>query len=149
MSQHYCYILYNDTTNDTYVGYTNNPERRLRQHNGEIKGGATFTTSRARKKNIQWKFLCIITFNHEAFTKNMALSFEWHLKFEARKHKMYRGPNNRMASIAKVLENKKFSMLAPYINIITNEQINDHLETNVHDKHVGEISAQVCEEKTE
>ena len=34
------YLLVNDKCNNTYVGITNNLERRIRQHNGEIKGGA-------------------------------------------------------------------------------------------------------------
>ena len=34
------YLLYNTCNNKTYLGITNNSRRRLRQHNGEIKGGA-------------------------------------------------------------------------------------------------------------
>jgi len=39
------YLLTHSTKNRTYVGYTNNLKRRLRQHNGEIKGGARSTTA--------------------------------------------------------------------------------------------------------
>ena len=39
------YLLKHETKNRTYVGYTNNLKRRLRQHNGEIKGGARSTTA--------------------------------------------------------------------------------------------------------
>jgi predicted GIY-YIG superfamily endonuclease len=42
---HYCYILYDKTSHRTYVGYTTEPTRRLRQHQGIIKGGAKYTTS--------------------------------------------------------------------------------------------------------
>lgn len=38
----------------TYVGVTTDPKRRLRQHNGEIVGGAKYTT---RTKGGTWKFL--------------------------------------------------------------------------------------------
>lgn len=39
------YILINSKNNYTYIGITNNPERRLKQHNCIIKGGAKYTTS--------------------------------------------------------------------------------------------------------
>ena len=38
------YIIENKK--DTYVGVSNNAEKRLRAHNGEIKGGAKYTTSK-------------------------------------------------------------------------------------------------------
>lgn len=39
------YLLTNTCNNRTYLGVTNNINRRLRQHNGEIKGGAKYTHS--------------------------------------------------------------------------------------------------------
>ncbi|KAJ1431282.1 hypothetical protein B484DRAFT_426752 [Ochromonadaceae sp. CCMP2298] len=40
----YCvYILRNTQSARTYVGMTNNPPRRIRQHNGELVGGARYT----------------------------------------------------------------------------------------------------------
>ena len=39
----FVYILENHRRNKSYVGKTNNPKRRLRQHNGEITGGARYT----------------------------------------------------------------------------------------------------------
>ena len=44
-----CYIIEN--RGYTYVGVSNNAVKRLRAHNGEIKGGAKYTTS----KGSGWK----------------------------------------------------------------------------------------------
>ena len=71
--QQHCYILYSN--NRTYVGYTVDPARRLRQHNGLIKGGA-----RATRRAQNWAFMAIVTSNDPAFTNIMALSLEWHIK---------------------------------------------------------------------
>lgn len=40
------YCLINASRRRTYVGSTNHLERRLRQHNGELVGGAKYTSSK-------------------------------------------------------------------------------------------------------
>lgn len=57
--------------NRTYVGFTTNVNRRLRQHNGEIKGGAKYT-----RVGRPYKIACVIS-GFES--KSAALSFEWHM----------------------------------------------------------------------
>ena len=64
--------MYSLTTNRTYVGKTNNLERRLKQHNGELGGGA-----KATKNGQPWKRVCYIT---GFFTEVQALQFEWAFK---------------------------------------------------------------------
>lgn len=71
---HYCYILYNNSNMKTYVGYTVDPVRRLRQHNGHLVGGARYTS----KCKGGWSFLAVIT--SPFLTSNLALSLEWHVK---------------------------------------------------------------------
>jgi predicted GIY-YIG superfamily endonuclease len=72
----YCYFLRNvqpQYRGLTYVGSTNDPRRRLRQHNEEISGGAVYTHGRGGG----WEIYALLTGfpNH----KN-ALSCEWRCK---------------------------------------------------------------------
>lgn len=67
---HYCYILRNGK-GSSYVGYTNNPDRRLRQHNGELCGGARRTRGRG-----PWTYWILLRLG----TYSEALSAEYHLK---------------------------------------------------------------------
>ena len=60
----------------TYVGATVDLDRRLRQHNGEIKGGARATTSKVSKGET-WKRVCYV----QGFPDwQAALQFEWRWK---------------------------------------------------------------------
>jgi predicted GIY-YIG superfamily endonuclease len=62
----------------TYIGATIDKERRLRQHNGLIVGGARATGRRP----LNWYRVCYV----RGFTSwNTALSFEWHWKYYSRK----------------------------------------------------------------
>lgn len=99
--QQHCYVLYSG--NRTYVGYTVNPARRVRQHNGLIKGGA-----RATRRASNWAFLAIVTSADTAFTKNQALSLEWHLKHPNGRKKQpppstYWGVQGRLMGLVEVL----------------------------------------------
>lgn len=65
----------------TYIGATVNLERRLRQHNKEIKGGAHATGSKVSKGKI-WKIICYVS----GFPDwSAALQFEWRWKQMSRK----------------------------------------------------------------
>jgi predicted GIY-YIG superfamily endonuclease len=98
MDRQYCYIL--RSCKKTYIGYTVNPNRRIRQHRGELKGGAK-ATSCAK----DWQFLAIITSDSPVFTKILALSIEWHLKHPSGKRKdtSYWGIEGRLKGIIEVL----------------------------------------------
>ena len=51
----YVYLLSNGSR--SYVGLTNDPAKRLRQHNGEISGGASST----KKSPFPWFFECLLS----------------------------------------------------------------------------------------
>jgi predicted GIY-YIG superfamily endonuclease len=72
ISPHLCYVLYSTVTNRIYIGYTNDFPHRIRQHNGEILGGAK-KTHRFRP----WKKLCSV---HGFYDNSSALRFEWRLQ---------------------------------------------------------------------
>jgi structure-specific endonuclease subunit SLX1 len=98
MDKQYCYIV--RSCKKTYIGYTVNPNRRIRQHRGELKGGAK-ATSCAK----DWEFLAIITSDSPVFTKILALSIEWHLKHPSNKKRdaSYWGIEGRLKGIIEVL----------------------------------------------
>lgn len=74
MNDYNVYLLKNTNNNRTYVGITNNLERRIRQHNGEIKGGAKYT--RNFKGNGIWQYHMYI----KNLTKVESLSLERSIK---------------------------------------------------------------------
>ena len=71
----YCYMLYTDK-GQTYIGATVDPDRRLRQHNKEISGGARATGIRIAQ-GLTWKRACYITGIPEW---SSALQIEWRWK---------------------------------------------------------------------
>jgi predicted GIY-YIG superfamily endonuclease len=73
------YILRNNIDKYTYVGYTNDPYKRIKRHNGELSGGAKFTTNRKKRTGCTWSYMTLVEPVNE-FSKNMALSLEWHIK---------------------------------------------------------------------
>jgi len=70
MSDYIVYLLVNPINNSTYLGITNNSARRLRQHNGELVGGAKYT--RMKCPSGQWRYYLKI----KHLTKSEALSIE-------------------------------------------------------------------------
>jgi hypothetical protein len=108
----YCYILYNDKNNVTYNGYTTNLERRLRQHNMEISGGAKGTRGQVLKNGGPlWKYLCVVTSDDPRFTKEKALSLEWYIRYPTGKKprpKEYNGPQGRLRGLQLAMKHDKF-----------------------------------------
>jgi structure-specific endonuclease subunit SLX1 len=96
----YVYLLVS-TDNSTYVGATVNLDRRLRQHNKEIKGGAHATTMKVNKGEV-WSRACYVS----GFPDwSATLQFEWRWKQITRKL----SPNNlplkrRMIALKQLLD---------------------------------------------
>lgn len=86
------YIIKNG--NSTYAGVSPDPVRRLRQHNGEIKGGAKYT----RSKGPGWEHVCFV----KGFqNKIQTLQFEWAVKHA--KPRNAGGIENRIKKLYEVL----------------------------------------------
>lgn len=71
MEKDWCFYLISNG-GATYAGISPDPMRRLRCHNGELSGGAKYTTS----KGPGWMHICILW----GFDKISAMKFEWAVK---------------------------------------------------------------------
>ena len=76
------YVYFIQSTNgSTYIGATIDLDKRIRQHNKEIKGGATATSVKVSLGEV-WSYVCYV----ENFPSwNEALKFEWRWKQISRK----------------------------------------------------------------
>lgn len=96
----YCYIISN-TSDRTYNGYTVNLERRLRQHNGIIKGGA-----RATRGKGPWEFLVVLT-SPCWDCISVAMQHEWSMKYPTRRRprpKEFNGKMGRLKSFFHIFQ---------------------------------------------
>jgi predicted GIY-YIG superfamily endonuclease len=95
----YCYLLYTDA-GQTYVGATVDVDRRLRQHNKEISGGARATGMRV-DQGLDWKRVCYIQGIPEW---RSALQIEWRWKQIGRTQcKHIKNPLRRRIQSLKIL----------------------------------------------
>ena len=104
------YILYNEYNNykKTYSGMTNNFDRRIKQHNNKLKGGAKYTTNFIKQyPESEWKLLCLI----EGFeSKSEAMKAEWRIKHptnQKRRSNKFNGPDGRLLALKYILDNSE------------------------------------------
>ena len=107
MLPYICYIIGNEKKR-TYIGSTNDFRRRIRQHNGEITGGAKATRGKG-----PWSPVCIVKVTDETKTIDHVfnLSLEWHMKhpmgYKVRKGQP-RGMMQRITCLQRVINHPKF-----------------------------------------
>ena len=107
------YLLENSDNKKTYLGVTVNITRRIRQHNGELVGGARYTSS--NKGNGIWELRAIVN----DLTKSEALSYERIVKNKRRKGKGKTPLEKRLYLINQVVPETK--------NILVFEDQNNEL----------------------
>ena len=96
------YIVRNGTR--TYAGVSPDPIRRLRQHNGEIVGGAKYTTS----VGPGWEHVCLV----RGFRTNIeALQFEWAVKHAPPRRAG--GPDARIRKLYAVINKERWTSRSP------------------------------------
>jgi predicted GIY-YIG superfamily endonuclease len=96
----FCYIICNKNDR-TYNGYTVNLDRRLRQHNGFLKGGAKATHSKG-----PWAYMLILTSVHWDCI-SIAMKHEWTIRYPTRRRprpKEFNGVKGRLLSFEKIFE---------------------------------------------
>jgi hypothetical protein len=106
MNNYNVYLLINNKNRCTYIGCTNNLTRRLRQHNGELVGGAKYT--RMKKQDGEWSYYGYIN----NLDKHLALSIEKKIQKRTKKTQGDNPLCKRLNCINKLLEE--------YENIIFN-----------------------------
>ena len=111
---YYVYIIMDQTSNRTYIGYTVNLKNRLRQHCGVISGGA-----KATKSSKNWSYLLVMTC--DTWNASRAMQIEWLVKHPERKKRVnpcYRGVNGKINSLKE----------------IANRVNNENIKVYIHDK---------------
>lgn len=127
-TKYYCYFLGQPSAADsqTYNGYTVNMVRRLRQHNGIIKGGAHATRGK------EWRFIAY--FHGPNWDNIRAMQVEWLCRYPTRKKprpKHFSGSKGRVQSLVEICSRLDpqldadiiLYILPEFIDLIPREQI--------------------------
>ena len=99
------YLLHNRQNPCTYVGSTNNPARRIRQHNGELVGGARYTHRHSPAATgggavgEKWEYYGYVP----GLDKHRALSIEKRVQIRSRRMKDRRAIDRRVRAFQEIL----------------------------------------------
>jgi predicted GIY-YIG superfamily endonuclease len=104
MTDYNCYLLRSAQNNRTYIGITNNFEKRLRQHNGEIKGGSKYCLS----NGAGWS-LHLLVGGFES--KGEALKFEWAAKHDESRKNVIFGITARAQNMRRLVQEKSLQIV--------------------------------------
>ena len=96
------YVYWIQSGPRAYIGATVDPKKRLRQHNGEIVGGAARTRNRG-----PWHFHCVISGFR---TWKEALQYEWAAKYYTRRA---RGISARTLAIEELNRRERWTSNSP------------------------------------
>lgn len=103
-AKYFVYLLKSTVSNSTYIGFTVDVKRRLRQHNGEITGG-----SKKTRKNRPWKLVLYVTgFEYE----RTALQYEFCIQ-HTKKHRRGTGVANKIKIMKALLKQDRICSTAP------------------------------------
>jgi predicted GIY-YIG superfamily endonuclease len=89
------FVYFIEATNGrTYIGATVNLDKRIRQHNKEITGGATATSIEV-KKGHKWNYVCYID-NCPTWVAALQVEWKWkHIARQIQKQKPHQIPKER------------------------------------------------------
>lgn len=90
-----------------YVGMTNNLKRRLRQHNGEITGGARSTSSKLHRP---WQ----VAFYVHGLTRTEAAQLEWAIKHH--RIKGASGVEGFQRKLTALMQRDRWTLRAPLVS---------------------------------
>lgn len=94
--RYFCYMLTSAVCGATYIGASTDPWRRLRQHNGQLCGGA-----RATRQKRPWRLHLVVG----GFTEwRDALRFEWAWKHRSCRRRVARGVAERTRRSSELLQ---------------------------------------------
>ena len=119
------FVYFIESTNGaTYIGVTVNLDKRIRQHNKELKGGATATSIKVTQGEI-WSYICYV----ENFPSwNEALKFEWRWKQLSRqiqkKQPNLKPKEKRLLALDQLLKlEKSTSKAIPYLEWVNQPNV--------------------------
>lgn len=92
-----CYVIGHQNQRFTYCGMSNNVTRRLRQHNGEIKGGARYTSQ--VHKGVWTPMFHVTGFQ----SRRQVAQFEWAMKKRKSKRRVCAGREGRVQQLEYLL----------------------------------------------
>ncbi len=142
MDKNFVYIIKGTNTNNKikyYIGYTNNPTRRIRQHNCELVGGAKAT------KGYKWEYCGLIT----NFRDNIeGLQIEWRLKHSTKKTGIINKINSFIQYVDTHLKASpnntqmidKYHLIIDY-SILPNININPSINIQIINKKINEYNS--------